>query len=156
MSGSGGVGWDSLPEVGGAGVPATQVNATDTAVISQFTSSATPPSNLPYRALIGQLLAIAKRFVTYAAAGNNQGTATPISAPISLIASGTGGVILTPPTDGSFTGSIKPLNRTGVTINVYPPVGAQIENLGTNVADSVVNIGNPEYLQVSATLWRSI
>lgn len=76
---------------------------------------------------------------TLAAAGTTQGTATAITADVTRVSSGTGGVIL-PVTDAGRTFIID--NQTGVSINVYPPVGGTIADGATNspqnIADGVI------------------
>jgi hypothetical protein len=69
------------------------------------------------------------------AAGTTQGTATAISSLINVVSSGIGGsgVILPTPQPGDI---LMVVNGTGVAINVYPPSGGALANLGTNVAFS--------------------
>lgn len=66
-----------------------------------------------------------------AAAGTTQGTATAITDVYVKVTSGTGGIIM-PTTIAGRNYIIE--NQCGATINIYPPVGGQMDNSGVNVA----------------------
>lgn len=72
---------------------------------------------------------------TVAAAGTTQGTATPLIAAFSLVASGTGGVAV-----GSNTNQLQLIyNATGNSISVYPLSGMKFGANGTANAPMTLN-----------------
>ena len=83
------------------------------------------------------------------AAGTNQATATVVSAQIVVIetvASGTGIKLIDQDADVLARGVNDPL--------VYPPVGGQIENLGTNNPATIFAGGAAKFLRTSANTFR--
>jgi hypothetical protein len=98
---------------------------------------------------------------TVAAAGTNQATATVLVAKTNFVTSGTGGVSLAGKTAGTTTtstttlafDSVKVVNETGGSINVYPPTGfgAQINSLGANVAYSLAAGASATFSPTSLT-----
>jgi len=72
---------------------------------------------------------------TLAAAGTTQGTATAIVNTVSIVTSGTGGVVL--PASLPVGTELKVINATGSAIDVYPNSGAAIGPLATNAAFSL-------------------
>jgi hypothetical protein len=84
---------------------------------------------------------------TIAAAGTTQAGATLLSNDISVVTSGTGGVLLY-----SLVGQRQEVfNRSGTTINVYPMTGAQIESAGTNNPITLANGGHAVFVCTSST-----
>jgi hypothetical protein len=72
-----------------------------------------------------------------AAAGSGQSTATAIYDELNTVTSGTGGVILRADLGPADEQTV--FNTSGVSINVYPPAGGQIQNGGLNTAFAVGN-----------------
>lgn len=98
-----------------------------------------------YKFLINLINTIASTWPTFsvalglAATGSTQATALALSSQwnvVTLIKSGTGGVILGTLQEGQQQ---TVFNAAGSPINVYPPPGVQIDNLGANVAYSLTN-----------------
>jgi hypothetical protein len=67
--------------------------------------------------------------LTVAAAGSGQTSATLLTSNFSLVASGSGGVLI-----GAKDGVTVVINASGGNINVYPPSGCSINNLSANGA----------------------
>lgn len=88
---------------------------------------------------------------TIAAAGTNQAAATPITAIVNIISSGTGGVLL-PTLSG---GMVYIINSTGSTISVYPPSGGAINWSSTNTPIQVSNQSTIQFVAVNTT-WYSL
>lgn len=84
------------------------------------------------------------------AAGTTQAGAMPLVYQVNIITGGSGGVILV-----AGNPDTKIVNRSGATINVYPPLGGQIENLGANNPGSVVNGGAVHFLSPDDVQWSA-
>lgn len=67
--------------------------------------------------------------LTVAAAGSGQTSATLLTSNFSLVASGSGGVLIT-----ELKSQTAVINASGGNINVYPPSGMNINNLAANAA----------------------
>jgi hypothetical protein len=87
-----------------------------------------------------------------AAAGTTQGTATSITTEVSVVTTGTGGVLLQNGTGVSYI----IINATGSSINVYPASGAQIDGLGTNVGYSLPAGGKIMYICTGSTQYYTL
>ena len=103
-------------------------------------------------ATIGQIAGAGSALgaVSVTAAGNSQGTATPITtASSNVVAASAGqGVIL------SASQSVQVVfNSMAVTINVYPPVGASIMSLATNLPGGVIGYGQATFRQNTPGHW---
>ena len=88
---------------------------------------------------------------TIAAAGTTQGTATAITTTISIIGSGTGGVILPAPVRAGQFVIIS--NKTSSAITIYPSTGAQIGTAGVNIGVTLNAGGTVSYYAASTILW---
>lgn len=111
------------------------------------TINVTGLSTLTGDVIIGGILS--KSLVTgISGAGSTQGTATPLTASINIattVASGTGFILplITPDGNPIKSGTeIKLFNRGVNTASLYPPLGGQIEALGTNNPSGVAPGGN--------------
>lgn len=88
------------------------------------------------------------------AAGTTQGTATALTKRVNVVATAaaSSGVILS----ASLPDEQIIINRGANTVNVYPPVGGQIDALGVNVAATVASSAKLRVVQASATQWYSV
>jgi hypothetical protein len=91
--------------------------------------------------------------VLLTAAGATQGTATLLTGDINIISSGTTnqGVIL--PTSSAQTLSV--INLSGVSINVYPPTGGQIDTIAVNTPYLLPSGFTLYFIAFSTTQWYS-
>lgn len=103
--------------------------------------------NLESDVIIGGILS--KSLVTgLSGTGSTQGTATPLTANINIattVSSGTGFILPLITSSGNPIKSgteIKLFNRGANIASLYPPVGAQIEALGTNNPSGIAPNGN--------------
>lgn len=111
------------------------------------TLTASGLTNLESDVIIGGILS--ESLITgLSGAGSTQGTATPLTANINIattVASGTGFILplITSAGNPIKAGTeIKLFNRGASTASLYPPVGAQIEALGTNNPSGIAPNGN--------------
>ena len=127
----------------------TTLNAT--VVTSSLTSVGTLAS-LTSSGVITGTSYITSASATVAAAGTTQGTATALTSDFNVVTSGTGGVVLAAATPGRV---MTVVNKSGVSINVYPSVGHQIDTAGTNGAVVLINNGLIEVFCTASTQWYS-
>lgn len=87
------------------------------------------------------------------AAGATQATATPV-APWSLVTTVpiNSGIILEAGGEGT---SSRVWNRGLNTLNIYPPIGCQIDSLGLNAPYQLSSLNSQEFSQVGPTQWMS-
>lgn len=90
-------------------------------------------------------------FPTVTAAGTTQGTATPVSVGYNRVTTGTGGVIL-PLTEPGREVHIE--NQTGVTINIYPPVGGAIADGSTNIQVTLPDGALQKFIPITPLNYR--
>ena len=88
-----------------------------------------------------------------AAAGTTQGTATVLAADTNVVTSGTGGVIAQATVAANKIVTV--INRSGVSINLYPAVGHTFDGLAANTAISIPNNGFIELIASSTTSWNT-
>ena len=78
------------------------------------------------------------------ASGTTQATATLLSAQTNVVSTvAPSGAVLLP---GVVEGSVSVLNRGANPLSVFPPLGGQIENYGTNIAATIAVSGNAEFV----------
>ena len=89
------------------------------------------------------------------AAGTSQATATAITAQINVISSVSAGTGIILPTVSTGT-PVTVFHRAtgGHTLSVYPPVGQQIEGLGTNAPSGMIQNGSNDFVYVGGNTWR--
>jgi len=92
-------------------------------------------------------------YVTIGATATTQSTATLLPYAYNIVNATSGGnsVILPAPTAAGQFISIE--NRTGAVMMIYPSLGAQLENLGTNVGLNSVSQGSYNFVSLSTTQW---
>lgn len=90
-----------------------------------------------------------------AAAGTNQGSATVLTTNANVITSGTGGVQLPVPSPGGLGPGLTAviINRSGVTITIYPSSGVAIDGLSANTGFSLPNLASVALQTTSSTQW---
>jgi len=93
------------------------------------------PSTTQIADSLGNLYSSYNASVT--AAGMTQGTATALTKALNIVSGGAGGVVLQAPLPGIIKVTI--VNYSGAAINVYPPSGSQINQLGANNSYNLPN-----------------
>ena len=98
-------------------------------------------------------LASSINYVTVGATATTQATATALPYAYNVVNATNGGNAVILPTP-SYTGQVCNIeNRTNVSLNYYPQVGGQIENLGTNQPYGNAANGNTLFVALSSTQW---
>jgi hypothetical protein len=91
-------------------------------------------------------------YVTVASSSVSQTTATLLPYTYNVINAGTGTAVILP--TNPYVGQKCCIeNRTTMGLSYYPGVGAQIENLGTNMAYTNAANGNTLFIAISSTEW---
>lgn len=88
---------------------------------------------------------------TYTATGTTQDDAWPITNDIAVfttVDANTGAIL--------WDADVVVINRGSNTLSVYPPVGAQIESYGTNVAAPVYAGGAAHFIRISASQYYAV
>lgn len=85
-----------------------------------------------------------------AAAGTSQGTATALTGFTAVVTSGTGGVLLPTPIEPTLAMIV---NRSGGSINVYPPASQNFEALSANTPETIANGASGRALYTGGMQW---